>query len=136
MVPGTYLPILVKIRSVTAKIFLIWTNVTSINVAWTSVTLTVGICSWCSQEPIFKVSSKSVQLELRYSWFGQMSRGQMLPRQMSPWQSESVLDVHMNLPLKFHQNQVSNSWDIPDMYKCREEKCCVDKCHPYSWNLF
>ena len=37
------------------------------NVAWTNVTMTVGICSRCSQEPIFKVSSKSGQLELRYS---------------------------------------------------------------------
>ena len=31
---------------------------------------------------------------------------------MSPWQLKSVLNVHMNLPLKFHQNRVSNSWDI------------------------
>ena len=27
----------------------------------------------------------------------------MLPGQMSPLQLESVLDVHRNLPLKFHQ---------------------------------
>ena len=39
---------------------------------------------------------------------------------------ESVLDVPRNLPLKFHQNQVSNSWDIPGM----------DKCHRDNWNLF
>ena len=77
--------------------------------------MTVGICSRCSQEPIFKVSSKSGQLELRYSWYGQMSPGQMLPWQMSPWQMESVLNVHRNLPLKFHQNRVSNSWDIADI---------------------
>ena len=36
---------MVKIESVTAEIFLIWTNVTRINVAWTNVTVTVGICS-------------------------------------------------------------------------------------------
>ena len=82
------------------------------NVAWTNVAMTVGICSRCSQEPIFKVSSKSGKLELRYSWYGQMLPGQMLPGQISPWQLESVLDVHRNLPLKFHQNRVSNSWDI------------------------
>ena len=77
--------------------------------------MTVGICSRCSQEPIFKVSSKSGQLELRYSWYGQMSWGQMLPGQMSPWQLEAVLDVPRDLSLKFHQNRVSNSWDITDI---------------------
>ena len=94
---------------------MIWTNVARKNVAWTNVNMTVGICSRCSQEPIFKVSSKSGQLELRYSWYGQMSQGQMLPGQMSPWQLESVLNVHRNLPLKFHQNRVSNSWDIANI---------------------
>ena len=46
---------------------------------------------------------------------GQMLPGQMLPGQMSPWQLESVLDVPRSLPLKFEQNQVSNSWDIADI---------------------
>ena len=32
-----------------------------------------------------------------------MSRGQKLPGQMLPLQLESVLDVHRNLPLKFHK---------------------------------
>ena len=41
-----------------------------------------------------------------------MLSGQILPGQMSPWQLESVLDVPRNLPVKFHQNRVSNSWDI------------------------
>ena len=31
----------------------------------------------------------------------------MLPGQMSPWQLESVLNVHRNLPLNFHQNRVT-----------------------------
>ena len=48
------------------------------------------------------------------SWYWQMLPGQMLPWQMSPWQLESVLDVPRSLPLKFHQNRVSNSWDIAD----------------------
>ena len=43
----------VKIRSVTADIFLIWTNV-----AWTNVIMAVGIGSKGSQEPTFKVWSK------------------------------------------------------------------------------
>ena len=48
-----------KLALVTAEILLIWTYVARTNVAWTNVTLTVGICSECSQEPTFKVSSKS-----------------------------------------------------------------------------
>ena len=39
----------------------------------------------------------------------------MFPWQILPWQLESVLDVPRNLPLKFHQNRVSNSWDIADI---------------------
>ena len=66
-VPGAYLLSLVKIESVTAEIFLIWTNAARTNVGWANVTVTVGNCSRCSQELIFKVSSKSDQLELRYS---------------------------------------------------------------------
>ena len=44
-----------------------------------------------------------------------MSPGQMLPGQMSLWQLESVQDGPRNLPLKFGQNRVSNSWDIADI---------------------
>ncbi len=69
---------LVKIWSVTAEIFLIWTNVSRTNVAWTNVTVTVGICERWSQEPSFKVWLKSGQYQLRYSIYGQMLRGQML----------------------------------------------------------
>ena len=32
-----------------------------------------------------------------------------------PW---PCLDLALTLPLKFSPNRVSNSWDIPDMYKC------------------
>ena len=35
---------LVKIGSVIAEFFLIWTNVVKTNVAWTNVTVTVRIC--------------------------------------------------------------------------------------------
>ena len=45
----------VKIGSVIAEIFLIWTNVAGTNVAWTNVTISVGIYSRGSQEPTFKV---------------------------------------------------------------------------------
>ena len=58
---------LVKIGSVIAELFLVWTNVAKTNVAGTNATLTDGLCSRCSQKPIFKVSSKFGQLELRYS---------------------------------------------------------------------
>ena len=39
----------------------------------------------------------------------------MLPSQMSLWQLESIQDVLRILCLKFHQNRVSNSWDIADI---------------------
>ena len=51
----------VKIRSVTAETFLIWTNVARTNVAWINVTMTIGICKRWSQETTFKVWSKSDQ---------------------------------------------------------------------------
>ena len=35
---------LVSIESVTVEIFLIWTNVARTYVAWTNVTIAVGIC--------------------------------------------------------------------------------------------
>ena len=52
---------LVRIGSVTGEIFLKRTNVLGTNVAWTNVTVTVGICSRWSQKPTFKVWSKSDQ---------------------------------------------------------------------------
>ena len=64
-----------------------------------NVPVMVGICSRCSQQPIF----------------GQMLPGQMLPRQMSPWQLESVHEGPRNLHLKFGQIRASNSWDIADI---------------------
>ena len=44
-----------------AIIWQMWINVTRTNVVWTNVTLTVEFCSKSSQEPTFKVSSKSGQ---------------------------------------------------------------------------
>ena len=49
--------------------------------------------------------------------------------QMSLWLLVYVQDCPRNLPLKFDQNRVSNSWDIPNMDKCHQDKCCPDKCH-------
>ena len=50
-----------------------------------------------------------------------MSQGQMLPGQMSLWQLAPVKDGPKNFPLKFGQNQFSNSLDIPNMDKCRKD---------------
>ena len=50
--------------------------------------------------------------------------------------TKSVLDVPWRLPLKFHQNWVSYSRDIPEKVKYRQDKCCLDKCHRDSQNLF
>ena len=58
-----------KIGSVTAEILLIWTTY----VAWTNVTITIGICERLSQEPIFKVWNKCCQ-NIYVAWimkFGQ-----------------------------------------------------------------
>ena len=44
----------------------------------------------------------------------------MLPGQKFLWQLKSVQDSPINLHLKFHQNRVSNSWDITDI----EFLCC------------
>ena len=41
-----------------------------------------------------------------------------------------------SLLLKFGQNRLCKCWDIPDMDKCRQDKCCLDKCRHGSWNLF
>ena len=41
--------------------------------------------------------------------------------QMSLWLLLYVQDCPRNLSLKFDQNRVSNSWDIPDMDKCRKD---------------
>ena len=50
----------------------------------------------------------------------------MLLEQMSLWQLEYVQIGPMNLPSKFDQNRASNSRDIADMDKCRQDKCCMD----------
>ena len=63
-----------------------------------------------------------------------MSSGQMLLGQTSPWQLTFIEEGPRNLRLKFGQNRVSNSWDIPDMDKCRLDKCRLDKCHRDSYD--
>ena len=68
-----------------------------------------------------------------------MSPGRMLHGQMSIWQlsyivkSEWVIvkDGPRKLTMKFGQNWVSNSWDIVDMDKYFQDKCCIDK-HPFD----
>ena len=52
---------MVKIGSITAEIFLIWAHVVMTSVAWTNVTMQVSVCDKWSEEPIFKVLSKSGQ---------------------------------------------------------------------------
>ena len=64
---------------------------------------------------------------------GQIIPGQMFPGQMSPGQLESVKDGPRNLLLMSGQNQISNSWDIPDKDKCRQDKGCIDKCDLTVW---
>ena len=70
MVPETYLQSLVKIGSVTAEIFLIWTyfartNVAWTNVAWTNVTVTVVILLAKAHKPAINVWAQLAQLQLK-----------------------------------------------------------------------
>ena len=61
MVPRPNFYSLVKIRSVRAEIFLIWTYVAWTNVARTNVTVTVWFFKTWFQDLIFKVWTKSGQ---------------------------------------------------------------------------
>ena len=70
---------------------------------------------------------------MRYCWYGQMWPGHMVRGKISPWQLASVKDVPRSLPLKFGQNRVSNSWFIPDIDKCRQDKWFLEKCYSDSW---
>ena len=40
----------------------------------------------------------------------------------------------MYLLLQFGKIYASNKWDIPDMDKCRQDKCYLGKCHYDTWN--
>ena len=64
-----------KIGSLTVEVFLIWTNVTRTNVARINVTLTVGVCSRCYQEPKFKVHQNWINnswdiADIEFLWGG------------------------------------------------------------------
>ena len=37
-------------------------------------------------------------------------------------------------PKTFGQNQISNSWDIAYLYKCRQDICCLDNCRRDGWH--
>ena len=84
------------------------------------------ILSLRPQSCVQKVCSLLGQQQLRYSGKGQMMPGKLLPGQMSPWHLASVIDCPRNLPLKFGQKRVNNSWYIPDMDNCNQDKCCLD----------
>ena len=71
---------------------------------------------------LFKINLNNqkvwLKLYLRYSWYGQMLAGEILPGQM------------------FGQILVINSWDISDKDKSHQDKWCLDKRHNHNWNLF
>ena len=87
-----------------------------------NVTVTVGICSRCCQEPTFKVWS--VTAEIKRIWTN-------VTKANVAWTNVTITVgiCSLNLPLKFDQNWVSNIWDDPEMDICRQDKCCLDKWH-------
>ena len=97
---------MVKIGPVTTEILLIWTNVARTNVAWTNVTMTAWI--WSSF-----VKIRWITAEIFLIWTN-------VARTNVAWTNvtvtvKSVQNGLRNLPLKFGQNRVSNSWDIAEI---------------------
>ena len=66
---------MVKIGSVTAEIFLIWTNVARTNVAWTNVTVTVVICSIWSKQCFGTIGSVTAEIVGALSFCGWVGWG-------------------------------------------------------------
>ena len=81
------------------------------------------------------VKIQSVTAEILLIWTN-VARTYMLPGQISPWKLAHAKDCPTNLLSKFGPNRFSNSWDIPDMDKCRQDKSCMDKCHCDWWYMF
>ena len=123
---------LVKIRAVIAEIWLQWINVTSHICCCLDKYHRLKIVPGTYLLSLVKIGSVTAEILLIWTI---VSRTYMLPGQMSPWQLASAKDCPKSLPIKFGQNQVSNSWDTPDMDKCRQDKYCLDKCHPDIWSL-
>ena len=71
-----------------------------------------------------------------------MSLGKMLPGQISPWQSEFVLDIPRKLPLKFHQMIYVNQtimlrlgWGFDKITKDPKQNVNIKKIF-LGWNHF
>ena len=74
---------MVKIESITAEIFLIWTNdawtnVAWTNVAWTNVTVTVVICSIWSQQCLGTIGSVTAEIVGTLSFCGGWGGGMVV----------------------------------------------------------
>ena len=97
---------LVKIGSVTAKIFLIWTNVTRTNVAWTNVTVTVGIClRWSKESTLVKIGLVTDEIFLKWTNVA----GTNIARTNVTVTVDIFTNGSRNLHLIFGQIRVSNS---------------------------
>ena len=103
-------------------IFLIWKKVTSTNVARTKVTVTVGICFRCSQEPIFVFWSKSGRVNKiwiyeilvpKKIWFQKMFDRKKFCFQKNVG-SKKILGLKKNLVQKiwFHKNVRSKKFRL------------------------
>ena len=95
---------LVKIGSLAAEIFLIWTNVARTNVTWTKVTVRLG--KKLKIVPVTYllclVKFGSVKAEIFIIWTN-------VARTNGTWTNLILTVGPRNLPLKFGQNRASNS---------------------------
>ena len=95
MVPGTFLQSLVKIVSVSAEIFLIWTNVARTNVAWTNVPVIVKSV----QDGPRKLSIKFGQNRFSNSWDIADIEFEVVLLRVGRWVSEIEFEVELRLSL-------------------------------------
>ena len=126
---------LVKIGSVTAEIFLIWINVTrTYFYGQMSLWQLVSVKDGPRNLPLKFGQNRVAAAEIFLIWTNVVGTNVV-------WTNVIVtvgiwLRWSQKSNLKFGQNGVSSSWDIPDMDKCRCDKCCLDKYYCDSWNLF
>ena len=105
---------MVQIESVTAEILLIWTNVARTNVAWTNVTVTVGICCNCSQGLTFKVWDSTAY---EFVWWSSLS----LYGGVYTYFSVQLKPGFLGVRLKMSHKLIQNNFHVVETATLQEE---------------